>query len=126
MLADAAAEHDRVGSSQDRQVGAQVLASPVAEDLHRQSRARILPFVREQVPHVAAPAGQAEQPGALVEPSLHLRRGHTLRAREIADERGIDIADRVPITRPSKGVRPMEVSIDRPSLIAAAEQPFPR
>ena len=34
--------------------------------------------------------------------------------------------DRVPITRPSTGVKPMEVSTDRPLRIAVAEQPLPR
>ena len=85
-------EHDGVGAAQDRQVGAQVLAGPVTEGIHRQAGPRVVLLVREQVPHVAAPARQAEQPGALVEPSLHLWRGHVLHAREIADERGIDIA----------------------------------
>ena len=33
---------------------------------------------------------------------------------------------RVPMTRPSRGVRPMDVSTDLPSRIAVAEQPFPR
>ena len=33
---------------------------------------------------------------------------------------------RVPITRPSSGVRPIEVSIDSPFWIAQAEQPLPR
>ena len=34
--------------------------------------------------------------------------------------------DRVPITRPSSGVSPIEVSTELPPLIAAAEQPLPR
>jgi ribulose-phosphate 3-epimerase len=34
--------------------------------------------------------------------------------------------DRVPITSPSSGVKPMLVSIDSPPLIAQAEQPLPR
>ena len=33
---------------------------------------------------------------------------------------------RVPITRPSSGVKPIEVSTERPPRIAAAEQPLPR
>jgi hypothetical protein len=44
----------------------------------------------------------------------------------MTDEPGVDIARPGPITRPSRGVRPIEVSIDCPFLIAAAEQPFPR
>jgi hypothetical protein len=34
--------------------------------------------------------------------------------------------ERVPITSPSSGVRPIEVSTDRPFSIATAEEPFPR
>ena len=34
--------------------------------------------------------------------------------------------ERVPITRPSSGVRPIEVLTDSPFLIAHAEQPLPR
>ncbi len=34
--------------------------------------------------------------------------------------------ERVPITRPSSGVMPIDVSTEDPALIAAAEQPFPR
>ena len=33
---------------------------------------------------------------------------------------------RVPITRPSSGVKPIEVSTDRPCSMAHAEQPLPR
>jgi hypothetical protein len=33
---------------------------------------------------------------------------------------------RVPITSPSSGVRPIEVSSDAPARMAQAEQPFPR
>ena len=34
--------------------------------------------------------------------------------------------ERVPITSPSSGVKPIEVSTDSPRLIAQAEQPLPR
>ena len=34
--------------------------------------------------------------------------------------------DLVPMTRPSSGVIPIEVSTELPALIAAAEQPLPR
>ena len=33
---------------------------------------------------------------------------------------------RLPITRPSSGVKPIEVSTERPPRIAATEQPLPR
>ena len=33
---------------------------------------------------------------------------------------------RVPMTSPSSGVKPMEVSMERPPRIAATEQPLPR
>jgi len=39
---------------------------------------------------------------------------------------GSRLPPRVPITRPSSGVRPIEVLIDSPFWIAQAEQPFPR
>ncbi|CAH0326406.1 hypothetical protein SRABI128_05313 [Microbacterium sp. Bi128] len=34
--------------------------------------------------------------------------------------------DRVPMTSPSRGVNPMDVSIDWPPRIAVTEAPFPR
>ena len=34
--------------------------------------------------------------------------------------------ERVPITSPSSGVKPIEVSIESPPRIAHAEQPLPR
>lgn len=34
--------------------------------------------------------------------------------------------ERVPIMKPSSGVRPMVVSITRPSLTAAMEEPLPK
>src|SRR5579872_6543703 len=34
--------------------------------------------------------------------------------------------DRVPMTSPSSGVIPIEVSMETPALMAAAEQPFPQ
>jgi hypothetical protein len=89
--ADAAAEHDGISASWTAR-GAEAICEPGAEDVHCQPRSGVLPLVREQVPHVLAPAGEPEQPGALVEPPLDLLNGHVLRAREVADEGGIDVA----------------------------------
>ena len=39
---------------------------------------------------------------------------------------GSSVPERVPITRPSSGVRPMEVSVHLPSTHALSEEPLPR
>ena len=43
---------------------------------------------------------------------------------EVVDNHGVDVSGRVPITRPSSGVIPMEVMSDFPPLYA--EQPLPK
>ena len=36
------------------------------------------------------------------------------------------MSDRVPMTRPSSGVKPIDVSMEFPALIAQADAPLPR
>jgi hypothetical protein len=60
------------------------------------------------------------------EPIAHARpdRGRVLIRNSTSD--GSTSPLRVPITRPSSGVKPIEVVNDSPPRIARAEQPFPR
>ena len=49
----------------------------------------------------------------------------SVRSRWVTAE-GSRLPERVPISKPSVGVRPMEVSMERPWSTAQIEAPFPR
>src|SRR5690242_278957 len=76
ILADAAGEDDGVRAIHGGEIGADVLAGAVGEELHGESRPAIavLGLLREQLTHVVREAGDAEQAGLLVEYSLNFRR----------------------------------------------------
>ena len=75
-LADAAAEDDGVDASEHGDVGADVLAHPVAEHLDRVVRPGMaFRLFREQRRHVAAAARDAEKAGAVVEDVVEFIRG---------------------------------------------------
>ena len=115
MLADAAGEDDRVGAVQDGEVGAEILARPVTEDVERQAGPGIAALAAASRSRTSAlrPPGRAGR--SPVEPVLDLLERHALAcapARRASD--GSISPERVPITSPSSGVRPIEVSTDAP------------
>ena len=85
------------------------------------------PLLLEQLPHVVGEAGDAEEAGLLVEEGVDLLEATSPPCGAgTRGWRGRCCPPRVPITRPSSGVRPIEVLTDSPFLIAQAEQPLPR
>ena len=118
-------EHDRVDPSQHGHVHADVFLDAIAEDVDGKFRAAIaLLALLEQRAHVVRLAAHTQQPGLLV--AELIQRGHVVAPfREVEEDGRVEIAGSGSMTRPSRGVSPMEVSTDRPASTAAIEQPFP-
>ena len=126
-LADAAGEDQDVQSAHRGHIGADVLAHPVAEGLERQQGA-VVARVRRlfDFAHVVRDARDPQQAALRVEQLVDLRRRSVLppfagrRARPDRDRR-----ERVPMISPSPGVRPMEVSTERPWSMAQTRRRCP-
>merc|ERR1711969_523625 len=126
ILADTGCEDDDVDAAELGEVGAGVGAQAVDVDLERARRGL--------VPR-STPAWMSRMSEAPARPSRPLRLFSRVsrssvdsptrrdRCRSTAGSRS---PERVPITSPSSGVSPIEVSIERPPSIAATEAPFPR
>ena len=106
---------------QHGQVSADVLFHPVAEHPHRQSGTRIVCFALEQIAHTR------DVPDTPSKPERRLSQSST-RATSTSSFRAIQPASdgstsplRVPITSPSSGVKPIDVSMLLPPRTAAAE-----
>ena len=116
VLADAGGEDDASTVPEHGVVGADVLAEPVAVDVEgeRGGRRRPSPAGCRTSRKSLSPA-QALQPDCAVEQRRRSRRAdQPSDAVQVADARaGSTSPERVPITRPSSGVRPIEVSTDR-------------
>ena len=74
---------------------------------------------REQVPHVGTGLRNAEQPGLVVHHFVKLFCGHLLSSRGLRRGPGTKSPERVLITNPAVGVKPMLVSMLLPSRTAA-------
>ena len=126
VLADAGGERDDVGVAKQHHVGADVLAQPVNVDLVGQLRVGVAGFDETvELPEVdLAPETRTPERrfsivsmSAMVMPAVRFRYMMTP---------GSTSPDRVPITRPSIGVSPIDVSCGRPPTIADADAPLPR
>ena len=127
VFSDAASEHQRVQSAQRRRECADPFLDLVAKQRDRFSRPHVLRFTVEQVAHVGTGLRHAEQPGCVIDHLLKLLRAHLLGARQVPrpvpDRRS---PERVLITNPAVGVKPMLVSMLLPSRTAARLAPLPR
>ena len=74
-------------------------------------------FVKPEIPISPDCLFRTESTSCAVKPSL---------AAMKSPMAGSMSPERVPITKPSSGVNPIEVSTESPARIADAEQPFPR
>ena len=91
VFADASGEDERVQSAERGGEGADPFLRLVAKQRHGLRRPHVIGFPREQVAHVGAGPGNAEQPGFVVHHLLKLRRGHALGARQVVDQARIQI-----------------------------------
>ena len=122
-----AVNDDRVDAAELRRVRADVLAEAVhvhVEGEGRRGVARRAPL--EHVAHVVG-AGEPEQAAALVEQRRRSRRVDSpARGAGGTSTAGSMSPERVPMTSPSSGVRPIEVSTERPPRSAQTDAPLPR
>jgi hypothetical protein len=128
VLAHPGGEHQRVEPAEHRGVGADVLADPVAVHVEGEPRVRRPP---RGPPAVGARcAGRCRRRGPSAAPPVEQRLDlvgsippSRIRWKITA---GSMSPDRVPITSPSSGERPIEVSTLRPPSMAVADAPLPR
>ncbi len=92
ILSDATREHQRVQSAQRRREGADPFLHLVAKKSDRFSRPHVLRLTVEQVTHVGTGFGYPEQPGMEIDHLVELLGAHFLRARQIPNQPGIEIA----------------------------------
>ena len=91
VLPDARREDQRITTAEDRQVGTDVLADPMAEDVVRRPRALIARIERgQQVPEVVH-TGQALQPGPMMQQVLDVIDVVAV-PEQVHDHTGVDIA----------------------------------
>ena len=62
----------------------------------------------------------------MIDQSIYRGRRQAFLLKQIKHHPGVQVAHRVPITRPPAGVNPMVVSRLRPASMAARLAPFPR
>ncbi|GAB7303128.1 hypothetical protein MAFF212519_09830 [Clavibacter michiganensis] len=125
VLADARREDHRVEAAELGRVGADVAADPVPVDLERE-RARGSPSssaacTSRMSPDPVSPSSPLPRLRS-VSSSSKPRPAWRCRWKSTA---GSMSPERVPITRPSSGVMPIDVSIERPPSTAHAEAPLP-
>ena len=103
------------------------LPRPVREDSHGERRPPV-PGVRGSghLPHVRRDAGNAQQPGLVVQRLAQVADRHAAFRLEVEQQPGIDRPAARPIISPSSGVKPIEVSTDTPFLTAVTDAPLPR
>ena len=92
VLADAGGEDHGVGTAEHGEVGADVLAQPVAVDVVRRARARSSPRRRPQQVAEVVHAGQPLQPRAVVQQVLERRRGRGRVAQQVQQDAGVEVA----------------------------------
>ena len=91
-FADAASEDEGVESAKSGGVGAEEFFCLIAEDGDGGGGAGIAGRAAEQVAHVGAGAGQAEETGLEIDELVELARGHFFGAGEETGEAGIKVA----------------------------------
>ena len=128
ILADASGEHQRIRAAEDPQHRADPAAQAVRINIEREPGSLVAAFDRrEDLPHVAGHAGHAEQSRFPVQNLIQLRPpcSRAVLSKYTRTPGSIEPL-RVPIIRPSSGVKPMVVSTLFPSRTAASEAPLPR
>ena len=88
VLPDAGREHEPVDTAERRRERANLLGGLIHEVVHRESRVRLAAV--EQVAHVVADAGNAEQPRLLVEDRFEILRREPDRLDEMEDHARVD------------------------------------
>ena len=124
VLAHAAGEHERVEPAERCRHRPDTGSQPVHVDVDRQPRVGVV--AREQLAHVGrARRGRAGRTRARA-PRPSRRRETPSCCWSQSSRPGSTEPDRVAITRPSSGVKPMVVSTERPSRTAHSDAPAPR
>ncbi len=115
VLADAAGEHHRVGSAHRRPETRQYICGRGSRRSRSPSRTRrsSCSFNSDcRIAHVIAQPRNAQQARLRIQQRLHLLRRQPFLDRNQVHDGGIESPERVPITSPSSGVMPIEVSTD--------------
>src|ERR1017187_8679397 len=130
MFANSASEYYRISTAHRCQIRADILPRPIAEDLDSHAHTavvvlleflfqdlHVMSLARPEMPSSPDCVFRSDSTSCVESPSLVAIR--LMIAGSRSPERG-------PITKPSSGVMPIEVSTVCPPRIAAAEQPLPR
>ncbi len=127
VLADAGGEDDRVGAAERGEVGADVLADPVAVDVERELGGGVARARRGGGPRACRCRRPARAARCASSAPRRSRRSRGCAcAAGAARAPGRRRPERVPITSPSSGVSPIDVSMLRPPCTAVALAPLPR
>src|SRR5216110_3061339 len=128
VFSDPSGENNRVRTPHACEECSNVFSCAIAKDLDCKAHPAVvmLRLFLQQYAHVVGQPGDAEQSGLGVS-SASVSPAHrpSLVAIRLTIA-GSMSPDRVPITKPSSGVIPIDVSMELPPRIAAAEHPFPR
>ena len=122
-LAHAAREYESVETAEARDHGRDAGSQPVDVDAERELRLGVV--AREQLAHVSGP-GEPEKTGLMLERVGHLVHVETSCCWSHSRSPGSTEPERVAITSPSSGVKPIVVSTERPSRTAHSDAPAPR
>ena len=127
VLADPAGEHERVEAAERRRHRGDPGAQTVEVDVEGEPGRRPSPRSARASddPHVGG-AGQADEARLVLERVGQLRSRQSPCSSSQSTSPGSTLPDRVAITRPSSGVKPIVVSTDRPPRIAHSDAPAPR
>ena len=120
VFSDTGREHDGVQPAQRRDEPADIFGDLIGAHIPGE----LCPFIpllhgRGHVPIVAGDAGYAQHTRFFIEQLIHLGWAEMFLFHQEGDGGGSTAPERVPIIKPSSGVRPMVVSMTRPSLTAA-------
>ena len=128
VLADAAGEHERVEPRKARRGGGDSFGGAAHEDVDRQSRSIVAAARRPRAAcarrrsYRTLRAGPTRAPG----PRRARQRDRPCCAHRVDSTPGSTDPERVPMARPSSGVKPIDVATEAPPRTAVTEQPLPR
>ena len=130
VLADAAGEHEHVEAAQGRGHGGDLAAQAVDVDVDGQAACGSPRSAAAATSRMSpVPAGRPARPARPEACSSSLASSSAVTppcSSSQSSRPGSTLPERVAMTRPSSGVKPIVVSTDRPSRTAASEAPAPR
>ena len=126
VLPHAAGEHQQVEPAGGRRHGRRLPHAAGAGRRRSQAHAASPRAPGEHLAQVPGRAGQALQPGVVLEDVAQLGRATPPCSSSQSSKPGSTVPGRVFITSPASGVKPMVVSTETPPRTAASEAPAPR